>query len=178
MSDIPTIERIEPPDSADERTMLTAFLDYYRATLLLKAEGLTDAQARAATVEPSDLSIMGLIRHMAEVERSWFRRWFLEEDAPPLYYGDHDRDGDLHPGSDDTLAEAIAAYTAEIDRAREITAAANSLDERSAHTSTEPERDGFRPDLRWILVHMIEETARHCGHADLIRERIDGATGD
>lgn len=173
-----TIERPEPPEAADERTTLTSFLDYYRATLIVKAEGLTDEEARTANIPPSDLSIMGLIRHMAEVERSWFRRWFVEEDAPPLFYGDHDRDGDLHPGDEDTLAGAIDAYTAEIERARAITDAALSLDDLAAHTSTEPERAGFRPSLRWILVHMIEETARHAGHADLLRERIDGATGD
>ena len=172
------IERVEPPGGADERTMLTSFVDYFRATLLLKAEGLSDEQARTASVEPSDLSIMGLIRHMAEVERSWFRRWFAGEDAPPLFYGDHDEDGDLHPGPDDTLADAIAAYHEEIARAREITAAAKSLDELSAHTSSSPHWAGFHPNLRWILVHMIEETARHCGHADLVRERIDGVTGD
>jgi len=158
--------------------MLTSFLDYYRATLVLKAADLTDEQARTATVPPSDLSIMGLIRHMAEVERTWFRRWFREEDAPPLYYGAHDEDGDLHPGPDDTLAEAIATYDAEVAAARAITAEAGSLDELAAHTSTDARHVGFRPNLRWILVHMIEETARHVGHADLLRERIDGVTGD
>ena len=172
------VERVDPPGDADERTMLTSFLDYLRASLVLKADGLTDDQARTATVEPSDLSIMGLIRHLSEVERNWFRRWFAAEDAPPLYYGDHDEDGDLHPLPDDTLADAIAAYDAEIARAREITAAAASLDVLSAHTSSSPNWAGFHPNLRWILVHMIEETARHCGHADLVRERIDGVTGD
>ena len=101
--------------------MLTSFLDYYRATLLLKADGLSDEQARSAAVEPSDLSIMGLIRHMAEVERNWFQRWLIAADAPPLYYGDHDEDGDLHPGPDDTLVDAIAVFEREVERSRSIT---------------------------------------------------------
>jgi uncharacterized damage-inducible protein DinB len=172
------IERAEPPPDADERTMLNSFLDYYRATLLVKADGLSDDQARTAAVEPSDLSIMGLIRHMAEVERSWFQRWFIGTDAPPLYYGDHDADGDFHPGPDDALADAIAVFEREVELSRSITAAAPSLDDLTVHVSTHPERAGFRPNLRWILVHMIEEYARHAGHADLLRQRIDGATGD
>ena len=172
------IERTEPPGDADERTMLNSFLDYYRATLLVKADGLSDEQARTAAVEPSDLSIMGLIRHMAEVERSWFQRWFVGADAPPLYYGDHDEDGDLHPGPDDTLADAIAVLEREVELSRSITAGAPSLDDLTVHVSTHPERAGFHPNLRWILVHMIEEYARHAGHADLVRQRLDGATGD
>ncbi|MGD9701454.1 MAG: DinB family protein [Acidimicrobiia bacterium] len=172
------IERTEPPDAADERTMLTSFLDYYRATLLLKADGLSDEQARTPSVDPSDLSIMGLIRHMSEVERSWFQRWFREADAPPLYYGDHDEDGDLHPGPEDSLADAIAVFEREVELSRSITAAAPSLDDLAIHVSTDPGHEGFHPNLRWILVHMIEEYARHAGHADLLRERLDGVTGD
>lgn len=157
--------------------MLVGFLDYYRATLLLKAEGLSDEQARRPAVPPSDLNLMGLIRHMAEVERGWFQRWMIEEEAAPLFYGDDDRDGDMHPGPGDTLAAAVAALEREIERAREITATA-APDDIAKHVATEPERAGFQPNMRWILTHMIEEYARHCGHADLLRECIDGATGD
>ena len=169
--------RIEPALISDERTTVTEFLDYYRATLALKIGGLTDDQARQAAVPPSDLSLLGLVRHMADVERSWFRRRFAGAEAPPLYYGDAhptgDEDGDLHPGPDDTVAEAMAAWQEEVEFARRTTAEA-TLDDLSA----KPVHDLGLVNLRWILVHMIEEYARHCGHADLIRERIDGATGD
>jgi hypothetical protein len=170
-------DRVDPPGLGDERTMLTSFLDYYRRTLVLKAEGLTDEQARTPSVEPSDLNLTGLIRHMAEVERNWFQRWMRgAEDAGPLFYGSahptEDPDGDLHPGPDDTLAAAIAALTAEIEAADAVIRS-NDLAQPARH-----ERNGFRPNLRWVMVHMIEEYARHCGHADLVRQRLDGTTGD
>lgn len=104
---------------ADERTTLTAFLEYFRSTLLDKAADLTDAEARRASCPPSDLSITGLIRHMAEVERHWFRMvpWADEQGATPLFYGNAhptgDPDGDLHPGEDDTLGAAIEAWLVE-----------------------------------------------------------------
>lgn len=157
--------------------MLVSFLDYYRASLILKAEGLTDEQARRCAVPPSDLNITGLIRHMAEVERAWFQRWFIEIDAKPIYYGEHDSDGDIHTGPNDTLAEAIATWQREVARARQITADAHP-DDVSKHVATDPQRAGFQPNMRWVLTHMIEEYARHCGHADLLRECIDGVKGD
>jgi Protein of unknown function (DUF664) len=173
------IERVDPPAQADEAGMLVAFLDYYRASLLLKAEGLTDEQARTATVPPSDLNIMGLIRHMSEVERSWFQRWMIKADTPGIYCSDDDpdEDRDLHPGPDDTLADAIAVFQREVDISRQITAGATP-DTPAAHVGESVNWAGFHPNLRWILIHMIEEYARHCGHADLIRERIDGVVGD
>ena len=175
------IERAEPPGDADERTMLTSFLDYYRA--IAAAEGRRarrDEQARTAAVEPSDLSIMGLIRHMAEVERSWFRGGSPPRTHRRCTTGDHDEDGDLHPGPDDTLVDAIAAFDDErLERTRSITDGARPRSTTvGVHTRRSPDRAGFRPNLRWILVHMIEEYARHCGHADLLRERVDGTTGD
>jgi len=170
-------ERIDPPAQADETTMLVAFLDYYRASLILKSVGLTDEQARACAVPPSDLNITGLIRHMAEVERAWFQRWFIENGASPIFYSDDDPDGDIHVGLDDTLADAIAVWEQEVQRAREITAAAQP-DDVAQHVATDPQRAGFQPNMRWILNHMIEEYARHCGHADLLRQCIDGVVGD
>jgi hypothetical protein len=166
--------------AGDERTVLTSFLGYYRTILIRKAEGLDDEQLRRV-VEPSEMSLLGLIRHMTDVERSWFRRRMSgagEEGAPPLYYGDHDPDGDFHPGPDDTLADALAALRAEIAFAESVVASAGSLDDLAAWTRPHPRIPGWNPNLRWILVHMIEEYARHCGHADLIRERIDGSVGD
>lgn len=172
------VTRLEPPDAADEKTLLVAFLGYYRATLLLKAEGLSDHQARTKSVVASDLNLMGLIRHMSDVERHWFRRWFLADTVPGIYWneGDDDPDHDLHPGENDTLADAVAAFQAEVAQSDAILHAA-SLDDRSKRIG-EPERSGFQPSLRWIVVHLIEEYARHCGHADLLRQSIDGAVGD
>jgi hypothetical protein len=172
-------DRIDPPAQADESQMLSAFLEYYRGTLLFKAEGLTDEQARTPSVPPSDLNIMGLIRHMTEVERNWFQRWFIKADAPGLYYSDDDpdEDRDMHPGPDDTLADAIAVFQREVDISRRISADATP-DAPAAHIGESEHWAGFNPSLRWILIHMIEEYARHCGHADLIRQRIDGAVGD
>ena len=172
-------ERIDPPAKADETEMLVAFLDYYRATLLLKADGLTDEQARTASVPPSDLNIMGLGRHMAEVERNWFQRWLVKADAPGIYGTDDDpdEDRDMHPGPDDTLADAIAVFNREVETSRRLTADATP-DTPAAHVGESVHWAGFNPTLRWILIHMIEEYARHCGHADLLRQRIDGTVGD
>lgn len=153
--------------------MLEGWLDYHRATLAWKCEGLTDAQLRTASVEPSALSLMGLVRHMAEVERNWFRRILTGEDAPAIYYTDEDPDGEFHLTEADTWAEARATWQGEIETARRL-AAGLALDDLSKGRS----RSTDEPfSLRWIYTHMIEEYARHNGHADLIRERVDGATG-
>jgi hypothetical protein len=160
--------------------MLVAFLDYYRATLLMKAEGLSDEQARTPSVPPSDLNIMGLVRHMTEVERNWFQRWFIEADAPYIHAvgdDDPDDDRDMHPGPHDTLADAIAVFQREVEISRRITSGATPQTP-AAHVGESGHWVGFNPSLRWILIHMIEEYARHCGHADLLRERIDGSVGD
>jgi len=159
----------------DERTTLLWFLDQYRRILARKAEGITDEQARR-TIAPSDISLLGLIRHMADVERSWFRRGLTgETEAGPIFYGaahpEGDQDGDFHAPPDATLADAFEAYWREIGIADHNIDAAGSLDA----PFTTRHGDG---KLRWIVVHMIEEYARHCGHADLLREAIDGATGD
>ncbi|MFF9110295.1 DinB family protein [Streptomyces sp. NPDC014805] len=167
-------ERRMPAVDADERTMLEGWLEFHRRTLALKCEGLTDAQLRTASVAPSDLSLMGLVRHMAEVERSWFRRVLAGDGAEPIWYGEEDPDGDFHVGEADTWQEAYATWQAEIDAARRH-AAAFALDDMSKGVA----RAGRRAvSLRWIYTHMIEEYARHNGHADLIGESIDGATGD
>ncbi|MBD0422521.1 DinB family protein [Streptomyces sp. TRM S81-3] len=169
-----TTERREPANDADERTMLEGWLDYHRSTLAWKCEGLTDAQLRTASVAPSGLSLMGLVRHMAEVERSWFRRVLADEDAGPIYYGDEDPDGEFRLTEGDTWQEAYTTWQTEIAIARRH-AAGFRLDEMSRGRHR---RTGERFSLRWIHTHMIEEYARHNGHADLIRECIDGATGD
>jgi uncharacterized damage-inducible protein DinB len=166
--------RIDPEPSADERVTLNGFLDYQRGTMITKIDGLTDEQARTRFVG-SDTTLLGLVRHLTEVERNWFRRRLRGEDAPPLYYSDADPDGDFHPGADWTIAEAVASYERECEVSRVIVADTASLDE----VTVVPIRGYDAPvSLRWILVHMIEETARHAGHADILRELIDGSTGD
>ena len=161
-------------DQADERTMLHGFLDFYRTVLARKAEGLTDDDARRQPCPPSDMSMMGLIRHMADVERNWAKRSFLDGPRDPIFHGDAhpdgDIDGDFHPPADATLDEAFEAYWAEI-RAADAVYADAGLDDVEA--------GGNRShSLRWIYVHLIEEYARHVGHADLVRQAIDGQTGD
>jgi uncharacterized damage-inducible protein DinB len=166
----PVDHRVDPPFLAAEREMLETWLDFHRGTLAMKCEDLDDEQLKRRSVEPSSMSLLGLVRHMAEVERNWFRRVLDAEDAGPIFYNDEYPDGDFDLLDDADVASDMATWNAEVERAREISAA-HSLDD----TGT---RKGAPVSLRWILVHMIEEYARHNGHADLIRERIDGATGD
>jgi len=167
-----TVERIDPPLVAQEREMLDAWLDFHRATLAVKCEGLSDDQLRARAVPPSSLSLLGLVRHMGEVERSWFRRVLGGEQAPPRYYSDENPDGDFDDVAGADAAEAFSYWRDECAHARERAAAAPSLDVIGTG------RRGESYSLRWIMVHMIEEYARHNGHADLLRERIDGTVGD
>ncbi|WP_328876470.1 DinB family protein [Streptomyces sp. NBC_00287] len=168
-----TIERREPALNADERTMLEGWLDYHRQTLAWKCEGLTDTQLRTASVAPSELTLLGLVRHLAEVERYWFHEVLLDEDLGVLYSCEEDPDADFHFSDTDTWEEAHTTWQAEIERARRNTAGLG-LDDLSKGTS----RSGEVFNVRWIYTHMIEEYARHNGHADLLRERVDGSIGD
>jgi uncharacterized damage-inducible protein DinB len=161
-----------PPLNADERTTLESWLDFHRTTLAMKCEGLDDEQAAAASVPPSGFTLTGLVQHMAEVERNWFRRVLAGEQALPIYDPQADPRGpdggfDLAAGA--TLRDALATWRAEIDCARKHCAGRSLAD-----TGRFAEQD---VNLRWIYVHTIEEYARHNGHADLLRERIDGTTG-
>ncbi len=181
-----TVERVEPPLEAGEREMLNSWLDFHRATLAWKCDGLTDEQLRQRSAPPSALSLLGLVRHMADVERGWFRRTLAGEDAPPIYFTpDENPGGDVDDVDDADVAADFATWRAECEAARKAEAAATSLDvtgteqpwawrRPSAYAAVQPRR----VSLRWILVHMVEEYARHNGHADLLRERIDGVTGD
>jgi uncharacterized damage-inducible protein DinB len=166
-----TQQRTDPPFEAGERELLDAFLDYHRATLMIKCDGLDDAQLRTRSAPPSSLSLLGLVRHMADVERSWFRRVLGGEEAPPLYWSEDDRDGDFDNVDQADTADALSTWRAECEHARQLVAAAPSLEVTGL-------RRGEPVSLRWILIHMIEEYARHNGHADLLRERIDGAVGE
>ncbi|MEU3984037.1 DinB family protein [Streptomyces sp. NPDC026672] len=164
-----------PPAHADERAMLEAWLDFHRATLALRCSGLKDHQLRLAAASPSSMTLLGLVQHAAEVERQWFQRVFAGQDVPPVF-GQSNLDGfALRP--ERGIDEAMAAWQAEVARGRELIADA-SLDD----IGLLPEQDAVHVgdqgvSLRWIMVHMIEEYARHNGHADLIREQIDGVTG-
>ncbi|MDA3624501.1 DinB family protein [Saccharopolyspora oryzae] len=165
-------DRTMPPLDADERTTLESWLDFYRTTLVQKCGGLADDQLRRASAEPSQITLLGLVQHMAEVERNWFRRVLVQEDAPPIFDPNADPDGidggfDL--AEDATLDQALSTWQTEVARARE-NCATRALDDKSPFM-------GAQVTLRWIYTHMIAEYARHCGHADLVRERIDGATG-
>ncbi|MDH6589857.1 putative damage-inducible protein DinB [Streptomyces sp. SAI-133] len=155
--------------------MLEAWLDFHRATLALKCSGLNDDQLRLAAVLPSSMTLLGLVQHLAEVERNWFQRVFAGQHLPPVF-GENNVDGyALRP--DRGLDEAMAAWHAEVARSRELTADA-SLDDSGRLSEQEAGYVGDQGvSLRWIMVHMIEEYARHNGHADLIREQIDGVTG-
>ncbi|GAA2403484.1 DinB family protein [Streptomyces glaucosporus] len=165
-----------PPPHAGERAMLEGWLDFHRATLALKCSGLDDEQVRRASVPPSPMTLLGLVQHLAEIERNWFQRVFAGLDVPPVH---EEGEGDgftLVPGRG--LDDALAAWRAEVARSRELVAAASSLDDTGRLSEREAGHAGHREvSLRWILVHMIEEYARHNGHADLLRERLDGTAG-
>ena len=158
------------PLVGDERALLTAFLDHHRATFELKCAGLTREQLSTPAIAPSDLTLHGILRHLAAVERWWFAIQFAGQDLPMLFYSDDDPDQDFEHLDGDP-AQALAVWHAECARSRAITEAA-SLEA----TGTEI-RTGNPISLRRILIHMLAEYARHNGHADLLRERLDGATG-
>jgi len=151
--------------------MLDEWLDYHRATLLMKCEGLTDVQLCERSVPPSPMSLLGLVRHMADVERHWFRNALGREDAAFRYWSDEFPDGDFDLVDDAVAADDFAALADECEHARAVSAGLD-LDATGASPH------GRVVSHRWVLVHMIEEYARHNGHADLLRECIDGTVGD
>ncbi|MGY2022653.1 DinB family protein [Nocardia gipuzkoensis] len=167
----PDLERTETPLVADERTLLRAWLDRHRDTLLWKCAGLDGEQLRTRAVEPSTMSLLGLVRHMTEVERGWFRRAAAGEDLAYVYCSENNPDGDFDDIADADPGATFAAFRAEIAQADRAVATL-SLDHTFRHRRR---TDDY--NLRWVYLHMIEEYARHNGHADLLRERIDGFTG-
>jgi uncharacterized damage-inducible protein DinB len=167
---VPT-ERISPPLLGGERETLRAFLDFHRATLAMKCDGLSDEELRARSMPPSTLSLLGLVRHMAEVERTWFRKVINGEDIPLVWSADGDYQVAYDPDGC-TRAEAFAAWQREVEHARRIEREAESLD-----VSVFNARWGEQVSVRLIMLHLIHEYARHNGHADLLREGVDGTTG-
>lgn len=172
MARLENCQRTPPPYAAGEKEMATAFLDWQRATLLCKLQGLTDEELRRPHV-PSGLTLLGLVKHLAVVETTWFRLRFAGEEVINIPVPiDWEAFWRIEP--DESTAGILTLYAGEVERSREITAAASLDDEaRNADPNRHP---GLT--LRWILLHMIEETARHNGHADLMREAIDGQTGE
>ena len=170
MSTWGTPDRSSPPQISGERDSLDAWVDYHRATLLLKCAGLAPEQLTDRSCPPSTLSLLGLVRHLTEVEG-----WFHDFDAAPAgewYSTDEDPDACFNAVDPSRADDDLAAYRASVERAR-AAVKGRTLDEIS------PEPDEGRPvSLRWISLHMVEEYARHNGHADILRERIDGTTGD
>lgn len=163
--------RIGPPRFGSEREMLRAFLDYHRATLAMKCHGLTDEELRQQSMPPSTLSLLGVVRHMAEVERAWFRRVFDDNDAPMVWSDTIDFQAAYDAG-ESTRAEAFAAWDAEVENSRRIERDAESLD----LAGYQP-RWGKEVSLRMVLIHVLLEYARHNGHADFLREGVDGVVG-
>jgi uncharacterized damage-inducible protein DinB len=163
--------RVDPPFVSDERTGLEAWLEWHRITLLIKCEGLDGEQLRSRPIPTSLMSLHGLVRHMAEVERNWFRRVLVQEDLPTgIYWDDENPEGDFEIPEADTFEADLAVWQEQMEIAR-ANAAGKDLDVTGI-------RRGKPCSLRWIYNHMIEEYARHNGHADLMRELIDGAVGD
>ncbi|MGP0030723.1 MAG: DinB family protein [Acidimicrobiales bacterium] len=168
----PDLVRDEPPFTAGELASLTAWLDYQRCTLRLKCDGLTGEQMVQPSVPPSGLTLLGLVQHMTLVEWWWFEHIFDGGATPQPYLSEDDPDYEFHALDPGRAEAALRAFVSQCAHSRAIVGRAESLDARS----TSPER--HTRDLRWIMVHMIEEYARHNGHADLLRECIDGTVGD
>ncbi len=168
----PEVSRTEPPAIAGEPAALEAWLDYHRETLLYKCQGLSGEQLVRRTAAPSSLTLLGLVRHMAEVERAWFRRRFAgQAELGYLYCSEAMPDGDFDLAEADGAEADFATFAEECALSRRA-AEGRSLDETFKHPAQ------GETDLRWVYIHMIEEYARHNGHADILREQIDGVTGD
>ncbi|MFC4947151.1 DinB family protein [Pseudonocardia sp. GCM10023141] len=169
-----TDPRTQPPLVADERATLAGFLDWQRQTLALKCAGLTPAQLAERPVPPSAMSLLGLVRHLTENERGWFLEVLDGQDVPLLYgAGDADITGVDPEGVDAAEVTAVFdTWNAECAQSREVVARLATLD------AIGKDDRGREFSARWIITHMIEEYARHNGHADFLRERIDGATGE
>ena len=170
----PVPAREEPGLCTGERESLEDWLAYHRATLLSKCAGLSPEQLKQRAAAPSALSLLGLVRHMTLVERWWFRMHAAQEDVELLYVTEDRMTADFEDLDDADAAENLAAFEREC-AAADAAVAGIDLDEVVPSRGHHPERVR---NLRWIHLHMLEEYARHNGHADLLREAIDGTTGD
>lgn len=168
-------DRVDPPRQVAERETLETFLDFYRETILWKVSGMSEDNIRRSVV-PSRWSPLGMVKHLAYVERNWFQTRFAGEKDLPVPWTDEDPDADFRVEPDETTEQILQFYRDACKGARSAVVGA-SLDDLAAEWPADRPPDK-RPNLRWIYVHMIEETARHAGHLDVARELIDGATGD
>ncbi|MFI6308750.1 DinB family protein [Nocardia fusca] len=167
----PAVNLADTVSTGPERPMLQSWLDRHRQTLLGKCAGLDAARLACRSAPPSALSLLGLVRHLAEVERGWLRMAAAGEQLDYLYCSAADPDGDIDNAGSADPAIDFAVYRREI-RLADAAVAELGLDHRCHHPN------GTEYSLRWVYLHLIEEYARHNGHADLLRERIDGRTGD
>jgi uncharacterized damage-inducible protein DinB len=174
MDDFNAPNRVEPASDADERTMLLGWLDYHRETLAAKCAGLTDDQLKQRSVAPSTMSLLGLVRHLTDVERTWIRERFDGQAGLPHYWSEANYDDDFDALDDTPVEQVWASWRAEHQAVGEVLDRSPDL----AQTTQVRRHNGGHPSLRWILTHLIEEYARHNGHADLLREAIDGQTGE
>jgi len=169
----PEVERHEPPDVGGERDSLDGWLRFYRDTLLWKCAGLDAEALRARACPPSNMSLLGIVRHLTDVERAWFRQRIGADDSPFRYWRDGE-DTDFTEVDSADPAEDFAAFEAECLYSEGVVVGRDLAELISyRNRSGEP----FVRDIRWILIHLIEEYARHLGHCDLLRERVDGVTG-
>ena len=166
------VQRVRPPLVADESTMLTAWLDYHRETLAQRVAGVDPARVREATVAPSALSLLGLVRHMADNERYWFREVVAGEQVDQYWAPEDNPDADFRGAHPDGPDADIAEWRMAVAESRTV------LSGRSLDDLTVKVFPNGRMSLRWVVIHMLEEYARHNGHADLLRERLDGVVGE
>jgi uncharacterized damage-inducible protein DinB len=166
------IGRVDPVRRGGELELLGQYLDYHRATLQLKCAGLDEEQLKQRAVPSTGLTLLGLVRHLTEVERGWFVRTLSGRPAPPVYYGPEDPDGDFDALDSEPLEEVWRRYHAAVAEGRAVLASFASADEPARRNAPD------QPNVRWVLLHLLEEYARHNGHADLIRQAIDGEVGE
>src|SRR5437868_3662701 len=167
-----TDDRVPPEFVGDERTLLNSWLDWQRATLAVKCDGLSEEQLRERSVPPSTMSLLGIVRHMAHVERAWFQRILADEDVPLLYDKETRPDCDFDDVDTASVPEAFTIWQTEIEHSRRVSSAMDLDPLRN------PLRHGRPVSHRRTLLHLIQEYARHHAHADFLRQRIDGTTGE
>lgn len=163
--------RTEPPYRGNEKDTLSSFLQYLRETIVLKCTGLSEEQMRS-TPTISTMNLLGMVKHLTIVERYWFQGVFLDADVA-LPWSEEDPNGDWRASDSDTVSAALDAYVAECQISDQVVRD-HDLEALAKWAPSDEERRS----LRWILVHLVEETGRHCGHADILREAIDGLTGE
>ena len=171
----PSVPREDPDLQTGELALLGQYLDYHRATLAGKCARLSEADLKRRAVPPSNLTLLGLVRHLTEVEYGWFCEWLDGQPEHSVYFTVDDPNGDFDNLDSHAVADVWAAYSAQVAESRRILGTFTDGGELARGL---PSRSGRPRNVRWILVHMVEEYARHNGHADLLRESIDGETGE